>query len=581
MFAPPVAKAQTKASESSTSKLASQGSTLIGRPFGNGPVERADMLQRSVGNQTARRIFSQRARSVTANGPLGHDAHDADPASLAVRNAPRGLSWDFSKISIFSPDRAIQPQAPSPLNLNPLPGVMKPKLAVGRVEDPLEHEADRVAEHVMRMPAPAAPDRVPGAIPTVQIRTPSQLGGGKPLAEPEKTFFESRLRYDFSNVRVHTDARAAESARAINAAAYTIGQNIVFDTPRYVPHAPGGRRILAHELAHVVQQSTGTHAEVIRRQPAPIPPGSTSTPAAAPQFTQSDYDAAVALIATRNARLYGYLQQGRVGSTVRVRTEHLPVMGGGPGSPTAIDFFFDLQITAGGAVAGARASFGDVTAVPNSSAPTATLLQPLPFVVNAPPPGATNTANQLAEELFHEGLHMLIKMDRVMQRYAPGAAGLQTGTLASFNTYKARAQAGSNFLTLQVDLSTVIGAYFTANPGTPGAPTTPSEFDRIANVVIDRIIEERFAVDQQRQQFTGSMVAGTTNDAIARGYLRRYLADEGVILAGNSNLTRLFGEVTAMLNDIPTNLGAPSPPPAGSSTPWVGGRPKLLPPLPD
>ena len=522
-------------------------------------------------------VAKAQTKAVAARRSLSHEANSA---SVAVRDAPRGLSWDFSKISMFSPDRATQPQVPSPLNLTPLPGVMKPKLAVGRVDDPLEHEADRVAEHVMRMPAPA--DRVVSAMPTVHIRMPSQLGGGKPLAEPEKTFFKSRLHHDFRNVRVHTNARAAESARAINAAAYTIGQNIVFDTPRYVPHAPEGRRLLAHELAHVVQQSTGTHAEVIRRQRAPVPPGSASATVAAPQFAQSDYDAAVALIATRNARLYGYLQQGRVGSTVRVRTEHLPVTGGGPGRPTAIDFFFDLQITAGGALAGARASFGDVNAVPNMSAPTATLLQPLPFVVSAPPPGVTNATNQLAEELFHEGLHMLIKMDRVMDRYAPGAASLQTGTLASFNTYKARAQAGSNFLTLQVDLSTVIGAYFTANPGTPGAPTTPSEFDRIANVVIDRIIEERFAVDQQRQQFTGSIVAGTTNDAIARGYLRRYLADEGVILvAGNSNVTRLFGEVTAMLNDIPTNLGAPSPPPAGSSTPWVGGRPKLLPPLPD
>jgi hypothetical protein len=65
---------------------------------------------------------------------------------------------------------------------------------------------------------------------------------------------EPRFGYDFSGVRVHSDARAAESAREVNALAYTVGPHITFGTGQYVPHTSAGQRLLAHELAHVVQQ---------------------------------------------------------------------------------------------------------------------------------------------------------------------------------------------------------------------------------------------------------------------------------------------------------------------------------------
>ncbi len=68
---------------------------------------------------------------------------------------------------------------------------------------------------------------------------------------------EPRFGYDFSKVRVHTDARAAESAQAVNASAYTVGRNVVFGTGQYVPETHEGRRLLGHELTHVVQQSEG------------------------------------------------------------------------------------------------------------------------------------------------------------------------------------------------------------------------------------------------------------------------------------------------------------------------------------
>ncbi len=81
------------------------------------------------------------------------------------------------------------------------------------------------------------------------LRSPGQsLDGGT------RAFMEGRFGHDFSRVRVHTDARAAESARAVRASAYTVGNDVVFGAGRYQPHQSGGRHLLAHELAHVVQQ---------------------------------------------------------------------------------------------------------------------------------------------------------------------------------------------------------------------------------------------------------------------------------------------------------------------------------------
>jgi hypothetical protein len=77
---------------------------------------------------------------------------------------------------------------------------------------------------------------------------------GQPLDPATRAFFEPRFGHDFTSVRVHTDARAAESARAVNALAYTVGSHVVFSDGQYDTGSPDGRPLLAHELAHVVQQ---------------------------------------------------------------------------------------------------------------------------------------------------------------------------------------------------------------------------------------------------------------------------------------------------------------------------------------
>jgi len=89
---------------------------------------------------------------------------------------------------------------------------------------------------------------------------------GQPLDASTRAFMEPRFGHDFSRVRVHTDAKAAESAQAVNALAYTVRQHIVFGSGQYAPDASPGRHLIAHELAHVIEQSN-TRPSALNRSP--------------------------------------------------------------------------------------------------------------------------------------------------------------------------------------------------------------------------------------------------------------------------------------------------------------------------
>lgn len=178
--------------------------------------------------------------------------------------------------------------------------LMQTRLVAGRTGDRFEMEADRAAEQVMRMTKPPAqsepaagrtvqgprlqsargsggavarkarqheeqemfqPKGLSGETPEVSGDFESEIAsvrkGGSPLPASVRSPMESAFDYDFGQVRVHTDARAAASARAVKAVAYTVGRDIVFGEGRYAPETTGGRELLAHELAHVIQQAGG------------------------------------------------------------------------------------------------------------------------------------------------------------------------------------------------------------------------------------------------------------------------------------------------------------------------------------
>lgn len=123
-------------------------------------------------------------------------------------------------------------------------------------------------------PAPAAPQaealnlqRTAGNAATARLLGP---GDGRPLDPATRRFMEARFGHDFSPVRVHTDARAAESAKAVNALAYCVGPDVVFNAGRYAPETESGRHLLAHELAHVVQQGRGGATSPTHSPPEPL-----------------------------------------------------------------------------------------------------------------------------------------------------------------------------------------------------------------------------------------------------------------------------------------------------------------------
>ncbi|QID17616.1 DUF4157 domain-containing protein [Nitrogeniibacter mangrovi] len=156
-------------------------------------------------------------------------------------------------------------------------------LRIGPADDALERDADRTAARVLggdaATPTPAHPGQLRrratpgGAGATAPASVHTTLGGhGTPLPAPTRRFFESRFGHDFARVRIHDDAQAAASAREVAAHAYTVGTHVVFARGRYAPDTRTGRELLAHELAHVVQQSGGGRR--LSRDPDPDAPAS-------------------------------------------------------------------------------------------------------------------------------------------------------------------------------------------------------------------------------------------------------------------------------------------------------------------
>jgi hypothetical protein len=167
------------------------------------------------------------------------------------------------------------------LSASSSPKRIQPKLKVNRPGDEYEQEADRVADQVMRMPEPQVQrqcscgktlsddecseckkkkqgDRLQrvesspiGGISAPHIVDRVLSSPGSPLPTSNRSFMESRIGQDFSHVRVHTDQQAAQSASAVKARAYTVGNHIVFGSGE---HPARDQRLLAHELAHVLQQ---------------------------------------------------------------------------------------------------------------------------------------------------------------------------------------------------------------------------------------------------------------------------------------------------------------------------------------
>ncbi len=174
---------------------------------------------------------------------------------------------------------------------------LQAKLTVSQPGDPYEIEADRAADRIMRMETPSShADRLSfsafngraaqrkcdkcdeeeqqvqrkgdsNPVDVAAARVGDTLSSaGQPLDSSSRSFFEPRFARDLGDVRIHTGAKASESARALNAQAYTVGHHIVFGAGQYVPTSQSGRHLLAHELSHVSQQTNPRLTNTVQRQ---------------------------------------------------------------------------------------------------------------------------------------------------------------------------------------------------------------------------------------------------------------------------------------------------------------------------
>lgn len=168
---------------------------------------------------------------------------------------------------------------------HPPPGLsleanFKTKRSINNPGEVYEQQADPVTEQVMRLPNPTSPNVSDIVTNSPETSTVSPIvdealhSPGQPLDINTRTFMESRLGYDLGHVHLHTSSHDAEAAKAVQARAFTVGQDIVLDANENIPGSPQYQRLIAHELVHTIQQRSDipSHLKLKREVSMPTDP---------------------------------------------------------------------------------------------------------------------------------------------------------------------------------------------------------------------------------------------------------------------------------------------------------------------
>jgi LysM repeat protein len=236
---------------------------------------------RNIGNQSVQRMLESRAIQAKLKIGSPNDKYEQEADEMA----DRVMKMEGGALVQRQPDEEEEELKTKPLlqrqvdEENEEDEEIKPKLMdnqqLQRQEIPDEEEEEELVQaklmgtdQVQRQEEepeeeeeekPVLTKAAPGSTPEVSSGIESSIntmkGGGQPLSESTRSFFEPRFGADFSQVRVHNDSRAAQTAQAINAKAFTTGKDIAFNSGQYSPETIQGKHLLAHELTHVVQQS--------------------------------------------------------------------------------------------------------------------------------------------------------------------------------------------------------------------------------------------------------------------------------------------------------------------------------------
>lgn len=216
---------------------------------------------------------------ITWNGPVNQPTDGSITFSYAPKSAEKKPASPFAGNAALAADLAKfraglhTPAGPGPVKTPEAPpaaAAATPKAAAPPEKKPEVAPAPKVEEKkreeipVHRKAEPSPLHSTGSADVDSVLRSP-----GQPLDRATRREMESRIGYDFGAVRLHTDARAAESAASLSAQAYTVGNNVVFAPGRFAPQTGEGRRLLAHELTHVVQQTSSPQRAHPAVRPAP------------------------------------------------------------------------------------------------------------------------------------------------------------------------------------------------------------------------------------------------------------------------------------------------------------------------
>ena len=412
---------------------------------------------------------------------------------------------------------------------------------------------------------------------------------GQPLTPEVRRLFEPVFRYDFGNVRVHADDAAAESARAIGARAYTAGPKIVFGAQQYRPAEAQGRRLIAHELAHVVQQGArlddagslrvGDPSDVLERhaeewaaatslgtgRPSPAPAGGAPVAGLIQRFPlvpigvdtlppilaaqkiaqgaqQQAYAQAVAQLQSIDPVLHGYLSKTTLGGgPTTIRTAKGVDNSQNP--PVTIQYLFTLDVKNASLAPGTDADFKEGSRNLSGSGTSRNFTASMSIEVSP------TASVSLAQSLYHEGLHMLIYMERFLPTSPHGAAAAN---------YQKIAQAQPEYGPLSAEVEVFIDLDLKNRAlKDPTLTPAPGAAKRDADQLLQDLWEEKYIHDQEKAKFN----APTGNSALALTYTVKDLGDFGVrAVPSDKNLQSIVQKVTKIYTAIDQQNQTAAPP---------------------
>jgi len=431
------------------------------------------------------------------------------------------------------------------------------KLTIGASNDPLELEADRVAGQVLA--ALVHPDVI-GAPPRIQRYTGQATEGsdfapanvdrvlassGRPLEPVLRQDMEQRFGHDFSRVRVYSDPTAEQSARDVNANAYTVGHNIVFGAGWFSPGTHEGRRLLAHELTHVVQQSGADGMDVgqSKEKRGLSPVSGVATVDAAPAFgvlqrqpkpadPKQAYADALTQIKGIDATLHKYLAAAALnGGSKTVRT--------GTGvddsttPPTTIKFTFDLEVKHDSSLpSNTDAAFDPgVPNFPPAAGTTRSFTASMTMKINQSSTGAS-----LATKLYHEGLHMILFMEDIL----PSSPASPHAT--AFANYNKIAKAHKDFVTAVAETEVFIDLDLAKRKASQKGLAK-----KAAGEIAAHLVEEKYVFDQEKAKFG----AAFTNRQLAATYVMEGFTALGVSASvTDKNVVSIYDKFAAVFDEI-------------------------------